>query len=159
MFEQFLSKFGFLLNKEAETLPKNLFWAGLLASVMCFILMMFLAGYETYMKEFTDKLFDLAAFSIILFVMSLVILPISFMSGMILVFLNKLLTYLFKIENEGYKWILGAFTGLLFGLGIFIFNKNLTMIGIFVLTGLWGASFVSFLSGKIVKKEKWAEKS
>ena len=89
----------------------------------------------------------------------MVIMPISFMSGMFLVFFTKLITYLLKIETEGKKWLIALLIGVALGFVIFFLSGKLWMIIIFGATGLWGASFLSMLDLAIVRRDKLAEKT
>ena len=154
MFELMLSRFGFVVNKNVKIAPRNLLYSGLFASFMCFVLLMTLAGVEIYDKQFHDKLFDLELFSKVLGLMSLAIAPIAFVLGMFLVFTNKLITYLLKVENEGFKWLISILLGCITGSILVIFSGKFILILIAGVTSLWGASFLSLISLSISKREQ-----
>lgn len=159
LFEAILSKMSLMTNNHAQQTPKNLLIAGILCAISCFIMLMILAGFEIFNQHYSDKLFDLLDFSKILGLMSLVIMPISFISGMFLVFFTKLVTYLLKIETEGKKWVVGLVIGVSLGLAIFFLSGKLWMIVIFGIAGVWGASFLSMLNLAIIRRDRLAEKT
>lgn len=159
LFEAILSKMNLMTNNHSQQTPKNLLIAGILASICCFIMLMVLAGFEIFNQQYATRLFDLIEFSKVLGLMSLVIMPISFMAGMFLVFFTKLVSYLLKIETEGTKWFIGLIIGIILGLSVFFASDKLWMVFIFGATGVWGASFVSMLNLAIVPKDKLAEKT
>ena len=157
IFEMLLSKMSLMTNDNANPNPKNLLFAGMLATLTCFIMLMILAGFEVFEQQYATKIFDVLEFSKISGLMSLVILPASFMGAMFLVFTTKLISYLFKINTEGKKWVIGLLLGMALGVCVYLFSGKLMMILIFALTGLWGASFVSMFNLDIVQKDKIAE--
>lgn len=144
-------KLGFKVNDNESIKPKILLISGLIATTLCFILLMTLAGFELYNTHFQDKLFDPISFFTILGLMSFAILPISFIASMFLVFGSRFISYLIKAESEGYKWMVAFVLGLALGIVVTLSSSKMIMIPIFTFTSLWGASLVSLLSHRIEK--------